>query len=243
MHDISPSPELAPAALPSLPARFFGVITSPRETFAAVAAHPRWIGMLALTVLVSAGSLSWFASTEVGQQAMIDQQVATTEAFGQTVSDQDYARMQQMAGYMGIVQGVTIAIMSPLMTALVAGILFGAFSAFGGTAAYRQVFAVTVHAGAISALQSLVIWPFNYVRESASSPTNLSVFFPMIDEGSFLASVLGTIDLFILWWVIVLAIGMSVLYRRRTAPIAWSLFAVYGVIAVIVGIVKSAWGA
>jgi hypothetical protein len=95
----------------------------------------------------------------------------------------------------------------------------------------------------ISALQSLLIWPFNYVRESASSPTNLSVFFPMLDEGSFLASMLGVIDLFILWWVIVLAIGLAVLYRRQTAPIAWSLIAVYGAIAVGVAVFKSVWGA
>jgi hypothetical protein len=229
--------------LPSLPARFLGIITSPRDTFAAVAAHPRWAGMLLLTIAVSAGAMAWFASTDVGQQAMLDQQVATTEAFGGTVSDADYARMQQMAPYMAAIQGVTILIMSPLMTALIAGILFGAFSVLGGTASYRQVFAVTVHAGVISALQSLLIWPFNYVRESASSPTNLSVFVPMLDEGSFLASMLGVIDLFILWWVIVLAIGLAVLYRRQTAPIAWSLIAVYGAIAVGVAVFKSVWGA
>jgi hypothetical protein len=241
MHDVAPAASAPP--LPSLPARFLGVITSPRETFAAVVEHPKWLGMLLLTVAISAGSMAWFASTEVGQQALLDQQVAATEALGGRVSDADYARMQQMAPYMGAIQGVTVAIVSPLMMALVAGMLFGAFSVLGGTATYRQVFAVLVHAGAISALQSLLIWPFNYLRESASSPSNLSVFFPMLDEGSFVASVLGTIDLFILWWVIVLAIGLAVLYRRRTAPIAWSLFAVYGLIAVIVGVVKSVWGA
>jgi hypothetical protein len=241
MHDGSPAP--TPPALPSLPARFVGVITSPRETLSAVVAQPRWLGMLLLTAIVSAAAMAWFASTEVGQQAMLDQQVATTEAFGGTVSDAQYARMEEMARYMGIIQGATILIMSPLMAALVAGILFGAFSVIGAVASYRQVFAVVVHAGAIMALQSLLIWPFNYLRESASSPTNLSVFFPMLEEGSFLASVLGTIDLFILWWVIVLATGLSVLYRRRTAPIAWTLLAVYGVIAALVGVAKSVWGA
>ena len=39
------------------------------------------------------------------------------------------------------------------------------------------------------------------------------------------------IDLFIVWWVIVLAIGLGVLYRRRTQPIAITLFGVYTVIA------------
>ena len=56
----------------------------------------------------------------------------------------------------------------------------------------------------------------------------------MLDESSFLAKFLGTIDLFIVWWVVVLAIGLAVLFKRKTGPIAAGLFIVYGVIAVIV---------
>ena len=39
-------------------------------------------------------------------------------------------------------------------------------------------------------------------------------------------SLLGTIDLFMVWYVIVLAIGLGVLYKRRTQPIAIALFVV-----------------
>ncbi len=56
----------------------------------------------------------------------------------------------------------------------------------------------------------------------------------MLDESSFLAKFLGTIDLFIVWWVVVLSIGLAVLFKRKTGPIAAGLFIVYGVIAVIV---------
>jgi hypothetical protein len=50
------------------------------------------------------------------------------------------------------------------------------------------------------------------------------------------------VDLFIIWYVIVLAIGLAVLYKRRTQPIAASLFIVYGVIAVVIALVKSSLG-
>ena len=50
------------------------------------------------------------------------------------------------------------------------------------------------------------------------------------------------IDLFIIWWLIVLAIGLAVLYRRRTQPIAMSLLAIYAVIAVIVAAIMSRLG-
>jgi hypothetical protein len=46
---------------------------------------------------------------------------------------------------------------------------------------------------------------------------------PMLSETSFAAHLLGTIDLFLIWYLFILAIGLGVLYRRRTQPIAISL--------------------
>ena len=65
---------------------------------------------------------------------------------------------------------------------------------------------------------------------------------PMIDEKSFAGHFLGTIDLFVIWQMVVLAIGLGVLYRRRTQPIATSLLVVYAVIAIVVAFVKSRAG-
>ena len=53
----------------SLAARFIGVITSPRSTFEAIAAHPRWLGMLVLvTAIITAGAVLPMTS-EAGQEA------------------------------------------------------------------------------------------------------------------------------------------------------------------------------
>ena len=43
-----------PASQPGLFARIIGVLTSPRQTFAAVAARPRWLGVMAITLTVAA---------------------------------------------------------------------------------------------------------------------------------------------------------------------------------------------
>jgi hypothetical protein len=44
------------------------------------------------------------------------------------------------------------------------------------------------------------------------------------------------------WWLFVLAVGLAVLYRRRTQPIAFGLFGVYAVIALGVAAVMSRLG-
>ncbi len=53
----------------------------------------------------------------------------------------------------------------------------------------------------------------------------------------------GTIDLFLVWWVIVLAIGLGVLFRRSTRTIALTLFGIYLIIALAVaGVTTMAGG-
>lgn len=239
---VAPSAPGAPAPL-SLPARLLGVLTSPRETYQHIVAHPRWFGALAVTVLIIAVAYALFLRTDVGRQASVDQQVAALEGFGQTVGDEQYQAMQRQASYAWIITPVTILVMSPLVTFLIGGLLFAVFGGMlGGEGRYKQVLAVLAHAGVVSVVQTLFVIPLNYVRGSMSSPTNLSVFLPMLDEGSFLASLLGSIDLFILWWIVVVATGLAVLYKRRTGPIAWSLLAVYVLIALVIAGVKSAMG-
>ncbi len=228
----SPSAE---GSEPGLLARFLGILTSPRETFAAVVARPRWFGMMALVILVSAVCTGGFLMTEVGQQAYLDNQLEATARFTGEVSEAQEARMRQMLPYAAPITAVSMAVFMPLMWAVIAGILFAIFSAaLGGTSTFKQVFAVVVHSSAVSVVQQLFVTPLNYVRESMSSATNLAVFLPMLDESSFLARLLGTIDLFLIWWIVLLAIGLGVLFKRKTGPIATGLFIVYGVIAVIV---------
>lgn len=212
-------------------ARVVGVILSPRETFAGIVRKPKWLGMLLLLIVVSAGLNFAFMSTEVGQQAMLDQQVRQTEALGMQVGDEQYAAMERSLPLMKyFTLGGTI-VMTPLMMLVLTGILFGVFTALGGDATFKQAFAVVTHSSAVTLVGALFITPLNYVRESMASATNLAVFFPMLDEGSFVARFLGMVDLLVVWWLIVLAIGLSVLYRRRTGPTAAALFIVYGIIA------------
>jgi hypothetical protein len=86
---------------------------------------------------------------------------------------------------------------------------------------------------------SLFTTPLAYARESMASTTNLAIFLPFLDESSFVARFLGSIDLIFIWWMISLAIGLGVLYRKRTGPIAITLLSVYAAIGLIIAAVKS----
>jgi hypothetical protein len=227
----------------SFPARVIGILTSPGATFERIVAHPTWLAPLLLTCIVVGGANFFFLRTEVGREAMLEQQVSTMQSFGQQVNDAQYEAMKRQGAYAPIIQFVSILVLSPIIVLIVTGILHGVFSGIlGGGAKFKQTLAVVTHAGIVNVVQALFSTPLNYARGSMSSATNLSVFFPFLPEGSFFANFLGTIDLFVLWWLLVLSIGLSVLFRRKTGSIMMGLGAVYLVIALAIAAIKAAMG-
>jgi hypothetical protein len=62
---------------------------------------------------------------------------------------------------------------------------------------------------------------------------------PMLPDDSFVTHLLGAIDLVWVWALINLSIGLAVLYKRKTGPLATSLLSIYGGIALLIAIVRS----
>lgn len=232
MSSASTSTGSAPAQ-PSLFSRALGIIFSPRATFELIAARPKWLGAALAIGIFGAIIVGGFMMTPVGQSAWLDQAVSSFERSGRTMSDQQYAQMEKMAPYAGYFTIAYMVIGLPIMLLVAAGLLFAVFNAvLGGTATFKQVYATAVHSAFIWVVGWIFVMPLNYARESMSSPTNLSVLVPMLDENAFITRLLGSIDLFMVWWTVVLAIGMAVLYRRRTQPILMTFLGIYAVIAI-----------
>lgn len=213
-------------------ARLVGVITSPKATFENVIAHPKALGILVIICLISAVTLGWFFSTQIGRDAWLNSMI---ERGGAQMTDQQIAAMEKMApwvGYFAIGQAV---IGVPIFMVLIAGLLYAIFNAaMGGTATFKQVFAVVVHSWVIPAVSQLFTLPLAYAKGELKSSTSLGVLLPMIDDSTFLGKFIGAIDFFMIWALIVLAIGLAVLYRRKTQSIATILFVIYGVIALAI---------
>ena len=216
-------------------ARVLGVITSPRATFESIAAHPAWFGMLLFAIVAMAALLAGFFFTTVGQNAWLE-----TVTVG--ASDQQYETMLRVSKFLGYIMIGYCVVFIPIATVIIAGILYGVFNAMGGESTFKQVMAVVTHAMSVTILGQLFAIPLNYARGKMASATSLGVLLPMIDEKSFLGRLLGAVDLFLIWWVLVLAIGLGVLYRRRTQPIATALLGVYAVIAIVVAFIGSRMG-
>jgi hypothetical protein len=232
------SPLYSPAE--SLVARVLGIVHSPRTTFQAVSRAPHWLGIVTLAFLISAGCTTILLETDVGQLALLDQWERTASAFGQPIDDRQYAAMEELSRNGAAYAALSSLLGGPVLTVALSALFFASFRT--GRVTYRQVLAIVGHAGVILALRQVVAAPVTYARETLASPMTLSTFFGMLEEASLPARLFGLIDLFVIWWIVVLAIGLSVLYQRPARRLAVALVGTYVTLAVVLAVVMAVTG-
>jgi hypothetical protein len=208
------------------------MLTAPKATFESVVSWPRWGGMLTVTTLITVLTVFAFLSTEVGRDVVMKQQL---EAGAQP------AQAEMAVKFSRFIAPVAMLIFIPLFTLAVSGILLGVFAVTGGSASFKQVLAVYVHSGVVGTVAGVVNAVINYFMASGTNVTSLAGIGNAIAEKGFVPGFFGALDLTIFLGLFVLAIGLGVLYRRRTGPVFMGLSAVYLLIAVVVGAFKAAF--
>ena len=223
--------------------RAASVIAAPRSTFRRVAADPSWLALLILTTGVTILSGVLLLGTEVGQLALLDRLERAALAFGQTVDDARYADLEAVSAHGSAYATATGLLEGPALAFVTAAAIYGLFGARKGPAAsFRQVLSVVVHAGVILALREIIAAPIAYAYETLSSPTALTRVLPMFDESSPVARFLGMLDLFVLWWVVLLAVGVSVLYERPAHRLIGTFIGGYVAAALLLALVMTLSG-
>jgi hypothetical protein len=194
--------------------------------------------LLVTLTLVTAAAGAAVSATDVGQLALVDQWERTALAFGQAVDDTRYADLLAWSR-LGPAVAAGNALLAGPGVALVVSLLVFAWLRRTKTVSYSQVLAVVVHAGVVLAVGRLVAAPLVYARETTASATTVGAWFPSLDEASAAARFLGAIDLFTLWWAVVLGIGVAVLSGRRARTCALWIMSVYVGLALVAAAVMA----
>lgn len=227
----------SPKARLGLVARLVGVVVRPRTAMAAAAtaSFGEILGIWAVILVVWLAAGATLTSTPVGRQALVDERVRVIEALGGSVDDAAYRALQANPPLAAYFTSGGRTLLIPVVTAVVAGALLVWLRRHGvGQATYRSCLAVAVHASVVLALQQLVATPLHVVRESLTSPFNLAALLPFFDEGSLPARVLGTIELFGVWWVALLAIGCAAVSNHRARSFVGPFLVAYVLVAAAV---------
>jgi hypothetical protein len=215
--------------------RAVGMIVSPGETLRAVIARPRPGIILLLVCIVISLATAVPQMTERGRQMTLQTQVQQTERMtGQRVAPDARARMEQYASYSPYISAVAIFVMVPIITMLFAVVYWALFNVIlGGSAALKEVVGIVAHTQVIGALGAVLGAPIQYFKgvQTMAGPFNLGALAPMLDPSTFLAKYLGGMNVFTIWSLLATAVGLALLYRRKTWPIAVGLIALYLLLA------------
>jgi hypothetical protein len=214
--------------------RVTGVLLHPRSTMTEVVRHPAFITTWVVILLAVAVCGGLLLSTPVGQQSLVDERVRVTEAVGGRVDDAAYARLQAsppLAVY--LTSGGRLLLTPPVTIVVAAGLLVLA-RLDGAALSFVTALAIAVHATVVLALQQIVATPVHYAYESLTSPTNLASILRLFDEGTWPARLFGTIDVFGLWWMWLLSVGLAAATAKPATRYLWRLLAVYVGVAALV---------
>lgn len=217
--------------------RIAGVVTRPRATLAELVGQPVWAATWVFILVVWTICGWWLLSTDVGQQALVDERVRVIESFGGTVTEPEYAALVAEPPWWVYFTSGGRLLLTPVFTLLIAIALWVVARREGAPVRFAQALAVTVQSSVVLLIGQLVATPLHYVRESLTSPLNAAAVLPLMEDGTAPTRFFGVMDVFAVWWAVLLAVGLSTLTdrptRRYLVPIAL-LFAGFAMVMAIV---------
>ncbi len=100
---------------------------------------------------------------------------------------------------------------------VVAAVLFFVFNVLlGGDSSYRRVFSVYAYSALIAIPAMVVKFPLIMAKDNLNVQTSLALFLSPEAKDTFLYNLFSSFDIFTIWQVILVSMGMGVLYKFST---------------------------
>ena len=193
--------------IPGIHRRFVDTFFSPSKMNAYLAAEPRWVVALVVSVALMGLQVALIPS-EVWESLIREQSLAQ----GST----PLPMPDWVTDWMGILAAVGAAMTTAIAIPIGAGFLTVIFAfVLGDEGSYRQYLAVTAHSFFIPALVGLLIIPLKIATQDPQLTLNLGSFFFFLPSGYWLG-VLTAMDLTQIWSSLLIAQGAHCIDRSRS---------------------------
>jgi hypothetical protein len=221
----------------SILANVINSYTAPSKVFEAVKDFDWKKAIVPLLILAVIGVLSFWAiqdlATEAGYDAAVER-IQNNSRLSEEQKTEFYERIDdqmsgpQITGWIFSFLGNPITVFFMALIVLLVGNTF-----MGGSAKYVQILNITAWAYMIIILESIVKIPLMLSKWSLEVYTGLGVL-GIGEKGSFINSLLASIDIFTIWRIVLIAIGMGIIYNKKTKPyliamlVAWFVLRLIG---------------
>ena len=234
-----PSSDNAPQPMGEA-ARVTGVLFDPKKAFADIAAKPSWILPVVLSIVVGLAFVYFFTS-RVGWDRYFHQIAETTSRMQQMDPQQRETAIQMQVKF-GPIFGYVFGVIGPPLGALIIGAVILLMCKIGGAALkFKQTFAISawatlprVIAGILAVVVMFIKNPEDFNLQNPLA-FNFGAFMePPPNSGKFIYSLATSFDLFTIWSILLLAVGISAAARKVSFSKALVLVATPWLIWVLV---------
>lgn len=214
----------------SLGKRIIDTFVSPGELFSRFGATPPWVDVLLISAVAATLAMALIpmeVHLNFAREAISQMEPAQRGA----MKPETMANIGRYTTPIGVFVGTFL---SAFVLAGVLKLVFGVM--MKGEATFAQYRAVAAHAALISALGALVTLPLWILTDDMTTQISAGVLAPDLPKGM-LSTLLGSLNVFYIWWLAVIAVGVSVVNRGISAVKAGAvLFGIYFAITAVAGL-------
>ena len=207
---------------------------SPLETFKALNQKPDWLIPVIISIIVI------LAFTMVALPKVIlperGKKIMEMDKLTQEQKDRTLESLEGMRIY--IITPVSIVIFSFLLIFVKSGIFYLVFSLFGSRTVFKKVLAVVSYSLLTSIPETILKTSLILIKGSTKVYTSLALFAPNLGLKSPVFKVLARIDIFTIWNLFLISLGLTVMYalgKKKTFSIVFGLWVIWLLIQLALG--------
>ncbi|TKJ41464.1 hypothetical protein CEE37_02570 [candidate division LCP-89 bacterium B3_LCP] len=218
--------------------RLIGVFSAPKQTLEDIAIRPSWVLPFILTIVITIGA------THVLREAIVAD-FKTSPAYDKlmendqlTVEQVERARDMQITGmrnFAAIGGGIATVLAIFVVAAI---LLFVGNVVLGGTGYFKQTLAIFCWSGLIGTLGYILQVPISLQKLSMKVYFSPAAFMSAEMEETALFKIAAALDVFVIWRIIVLAMGFAAIYKfsmNKSLAALGGLYALFVLIVVVSG--------
>ena len=221
----------------SILSNIINIYIAPGKVFEAVKEYNWKNAFIPFVIIAVLGLISYWAIEDLANDYGYQKAVSTIENMDRLTDEQkidQIAKIEeridgpQITSWISSALGGPITVFFMTLIALLVGNTF-----MGGTAKYGQLLNITAWAYMVNILENIVKIPLMLNKWTLEVYTGLGVL-GIGEQGSFINSLLAGMDIFAIWRIILMAIGMGIIYNKKTKPYLIALL-IFWVILIAIG--------
>jgi hypothetical protein len=216
--------------------RVWGTLFEPSRTFAWLDQKPLWLLPVIILIIIVVITSAVTRPYQIEEQIRLIEQnerlsPEQKEQYSELTRDRANQPFWKVFGYAVPVVGVFIYVL--LLSAIW---YFGGNIIMGGETSYKKVLSIYSHTTLTAIPATIVKLPLMLAKGSVRVHTSLAALLPSGSDESVLFKILAKFDIFNIWQHILLAIGLTIIYKfslKKSATLIIAFYAFWIVVSVL----------